>query len=107
MTARLLLPGPGSITADCFACGPTDPPGGCPAYVPGGLAMTVPHDRPHMVRDSCGLPAADGRRVAGNGIATRGCGIAEETTASGGLPMLPAELPTGGFVPGDAGSNAP
>jgi len=107
VTARLLLPGPGSITADCFACGPTDPPGGCPAYVPGGLAMTVPHDRPHMVRDSCGLPAADGRRVAGNGIATRGGGIAEETTASGGLPMLPAELPTGGFVPGDAGSNAP
>lgn len=106
MTARLLL-GPGFITADCFACGPTDAPGGCPAYVPGGLVMTVLHDRPHTVRDSCGLPGADGRRVVGNGIATRGGGTAEETPASGGLPMLPAELPTGGFVPGDAGSNAP
>jgi hypothetical protein len=64
-------------------------------------------DRPHTVRDSCGLPGGDGRRVAGNGIAMRGGGTAEETPASGGLPMLPAELPTCGIVPGDAGSNAP
>lgn len=69
--------------------------------------MTVLHDRPHTVRDSCGLPGADGRRVVRNGIATRGVGTAEETPASGGLPMLPAELPTSGFVSGDAGSNAP
>ncbi len=32
---------------------------------------------------------------------------AEETPALGGLPMLAAELPTCGFVPGDAGSDAP
>lgn len=69
--------------------------------------MTVLHDRPHMVRDSCGQPGADGRRVAGNDIATRGGGTAEETPASDGLPMLPAELPTGGILPGNAGSNAP
>ncbi len=69
--------------------------------------MTVLHDRPHTMRDSCGLPGADGRCVAGNGIAARGGGTAEETPASGGLPMLPAELPTCGIVPGDAGSNAP
>jgi len=104
VTARLLLPGLGSITADCFACGPTDLAGGRPAYVPGGLVMTE-------------LREATGRPVAGNGVTTRHglrarratcCAMtAEETPASGGLPMLPAELPTCGIVPGDAGSNAP
>ncbi len=31
-------------------------------------------DQPHTVRDTCGLPGADGRPAADNGVTTRGGG---------------------------------